>query len=39
MNNQIKTFDWKTKHITNEELSQKLFNAVSELFQFIDAKQ
>lgn len=35
MNNQIKTFDWKTKHITNEELSQKLFNAVSELFQFI----
>ena len=35
MNNQIKTFDWKTKHITNEDLSQKLFNAVYELFEFI----
>ena len=35
MNNQIKTFDWKTKHITNEDLSQKLLKAVYELFEFI----
>lgn len=35
MNNQIKTFDWKTKHISNEDLSRKLFSAVSELFNFI----
>lgn len=35
MNNQIKTFDWKTKHIRNEDLSQKLFKAVYELFEFI----
>lgn len=35
MNNQIKTFDWKTKHISNEDLSQKLLKAVNELFEFI----
>ena len=35
MNNQIKTFDWKTKHISNEDLSRKLLKAVNELFEFI----